>query len=100
MPTCLTSGVQQLPPNFWEKHGKGMESWQQQSRTFYRVRGPLVREWQPNQFVYDPGENGVEAIVRKLEGESAILELTRRLPHGAQQRLGRHARAIASRISP
>ena len=46
-----------------------MESWQQQSRTFYRVRGPLVREWQTNQFVYDPGENGVEAIVRKLEGD-------------------------------
>ncbi len=72
----LISGVQRLPPNFWEKHGKGMESWQQQSRTFYRVRGPLVREWQTNHFVYDPGENGVEAIVRKREGESAILELT------------------------
>ena len=72
----LESGVQKLPANFWEKHGKGMESWQQQSRTFYRVRGPLVREWQANQFVYDPGENGVEAIVRKLEGDSAILELT------------------------
>ena len=72
----LVSGVQRLPTNFWEKHGKGMESWQQQSRTFYRVRGPLVREWRANQFVYDPGENGVEAIVRKIEGESAILELT------------------------
>ena len=72
----LVSGVQQLPPNFWEKHGKGMESWQQQSRTYYRVRGPLVREWKTNQFVYDPGANGVEAIVRKLESDSAILELT------------------------
>jgi PhoH-like ATPase len=72
----LVSGVQQLPQNFWEKHGKGMESWQQQSRTYYRVRGPLVREWKTNQFVYDPDANGVEAIVRKLEGESAILELT------------------------
>ncbi len=72
----LVSGAQQLPANFWEKHGKGMESWQQHSRTFYRVRGPLVREWRTNQFVYDPGENGVEAIVRKLEGESAIMELT------------------------
>ena len=72
----LTRGVQQLPPNFWEKHGKGMESWQQQSRTYYRVRGPLVRDWHANQFVYDPAENGVEAIVRKLEGETAILEIT------------------------
>src|SRR5450631_3177235 len=72
----LVSGVQQLPANFWEKHGKGMESWQQQSRTFYRVRGPLVREWRANQFVYDPGENGVEAIVRKIDADAAVLELT------------------------
>ena len=72
----LVSGVQQLPHNFWDKHGKGMESWQHQSRTYYRVRGPLVREWKTNQFVYDPGANGVEAIVRKLEVDSAILELT------------------------
>jgi PhoH-like ATPase len=72
----LASGVQQLPANFWEKHGKGMESWQQQSRTFYRVRGPLVAEWKVNQFVYDPSENGMEAVVRKIEGDSAVLELT------------------------
>jgi PhoH-like ATPase len=72
----LASGVLKLPSNFWEKHGKGMESWQQQSRTFYRVRGPLVREWQHNQFVYDAGDSGVEAIVRKLEADSAVLELT------------------------
>ncbi len=72
----LSSGVQKLPANFWDKHGKGMESWQQHSRTFYRVRGPLVREWQANQFVYDSCENGVEAIIRKLEGDAAILELT------------------------
>jgi PhoH-like ATPase len=72
----LSSGVQKLPPNFWDRHGKGMESWQHHGRTFYRVRGPLVREWQPNQFVYDASENGVEAIIRKLEGESAVLELT------------------------
>src|SRR5258707_12419308 len=72
----LPSGVHKLPPNFWEKDGKGMESWQQQSRTYYRVRGPLGREWQANQFVYDPGENGVEAVVRRLEDESAVLGRT------------------------
>ena len=42
----------------------------------YPAGGPLVREWKTNQFVYDPGANGVEAIVRKLESDSAILELT------------------------
>ena len=74
----LSSGAHELPPNFWDKHGKGMESWQHQSRTFYRVRGPLVSEWQPNQFVYDrdAGGDGLEARVRSLEKDSAVLELT------------------------
>jgi PhoH-like ATPase len=72
----LSNGAQQLPPNFWDKHGKGMESWQDKTRTYYRVRGPLVHEWQTNQFVYDAGDDGVEAIIRKLEGDSAVLALT------------------------
>jgi PhoH-like ATPase len=72
----LSSGVQKLPTNFWDKHGKGIESWQQHGRTFYRVRGPLVQEWQPNQFVYDAGANGLEAIVRKLDEDAGVLELT------------------------
>jgi len=72
----LSSGAEKLPANFWERHGKGMESWQQHGRTFYRVRGPLVQQWQPNQFVYDAGDNGLEAIVRKLEEDAGVLELT------------------------
>ncbi|MFI4890736.1 MAG: PhoH family protein [Steroidobacterales bacterium] len=72
----LSSGVQKLPANFWEKHAKGIESWQQHGRTFYRVRGPLVQEWQPNQFVYDASANGLEAIVRKLDEDAGVLELT------------------------
>jgi PhoH-like ATPase len=72
----LSTGARELPANFWDKHGKGLESWQQQSRTFYRIRGPLVREWDLNQFLYDPAENGVEGIVRKKDADSAVLELT------------------------
>ncbi|MDE2295362.1 MAG: PhoH family protein [Gammaproteobacteria bacterium] len=71
----LSSGVQRLPADFWDRHGKDVESWQQQSRTFYRLRGPLVREWMPNQFVYEE-TSGFEAIVRRLEHDAAELELT------------------------
>ena len=41
----LYTGMQELPANFWEKHGKNMHSWQEHSRTFYRVQGPMLREW-------------------------------------------------------
>ncbi len=73
----LFSGTANLPADFWETHGSDMQSWQDQTRTFYRVTGPLVREWRNNQFVCEAGDEGFEAIVRSIEGESATLELTR-----------------------
>src|SRR5678816_2617867 len=45
---------------------------------YYRVRGPRVLAWSPNQFVYsDSGDERFEAIVRTLEGGSAVLEIVR-----------------------
>ncbi|HEU4603992.1 MAG TPA: PhoH family protein [Steroidobacteraceae bacterium] len=73
----LYTGSLELPANFWEKHGKNMHSWQEQARTYYRVQGPMVREWHVNQFLYQPEANGVEAIVRKMDDEGAVLELVR-----------------------
>src|SRR5688572_24424915 len=81
----LSSGMQELPADFWEQNGRDIESWQEQSKTFYRIRGPAVAEWHPNQFVYESGEEGIEAIVRRIDpaggehgaSESAVLELTR-----------------------
>ncbi len=71
----LYTGTQELPANFWEKHGKNMQSWQEQSRTFYRVQGPMVRDWHVNQFLYQADPNGLEAIVRRVEGNSTVIEL-------------------------
>ena len=35
-----------LPKDFWNTHGKDMESWQKEGHTYYRVRGPLVPKLQ------------------------------------------------------
>jgi PhoH-like ATPase len=72
----LFTGASALPADFWDTHGNDVESWQEQARTYYRVRGPLVREWQPNQFLYDGGGDSFEAIVRAIEDDAARLELT------------------------
>ncbi|MDE1887891.1 MAG: PhoH family protein [Gammaproteobacteria bacterium] len=72
----LFSGVRELPPNFWDKHGTNMESWQQEGRTFYRIQGPQVRAWHPNEFLYSEADN-FEAMVRGLDQRGALLELTR-----------------------
>jgi PhoH-like ATPase len=72
----LYSGMGALPTNFWESHSKDMKSWKEGNRTFYEVAGPAVREWLPNQLVYEDSPEGIEAIVRKVDGERATLELT------------------------
>jgi PhoH-like ATPase len=71
----LYTGMQELPANFWEKHGKNMQSWQEHSRTFYRIQGPMVRDWHVNQFLFQKEANGLEAIVRSVESNGTVIEL-------------------------
>ncbi|HEX9206697.1 MAG TPA: PhoH family protein [Steroidobacteraceae bacterium] len=74
----LYRGVEELPGNFWEKAGRKLESWHENGgRSFYRVRGKLAVNWAPNQFIYQKGEHGLEAIVRSIDGESAVIEVVR-----------------------
>src|SRR6201999_3437869 len=60
----------------WESHSKDMRSWKEGNRTFYEISGPAVREWQMNECLYEDSPQGIEAIVRKVDGERATLELT------------------------
>ena len=71
----LYSGATVLPKDFWDVHGSKMDSWQQQNKTFYKLEGPLVSEWYPNQYLYMDDDANFEAIVRSRDGEQATLEL-------------------------
>jgi PhoH-like ATPase len=71
----LYTGLKPLPDDFWESHSKGLESWQEEGRTYYRVSGPAVKEWQPNICLYSEKEDNFEAIVRSVDGETALIEL-------------------------
>jgi PhoH-like ATPase len=73
----LYTGVEELPANFWDKASRNLESWHEGGRSFYRVRGRHVERWAPNQFVFQTGDHGLEAIVRRIEGDSAVLEVVR-----------------------
>lgn len=44
----LHSGTHILPEDFWDKHGRKMNSWQEQGRTYYQLTGPNVSQWSPN----------------------------------------------------
>jgi PhoH-like ATPase len=72
----LYTGATELPPDFWETHGKQMDSWQEDGRTFYRVNGPEVANWTPNEFICDPQGEGFDAVVRRIDDDGAVIELS------------------------
>jgi PhoH-like ATPase len=73
----LYSGMTELSNDFWDKHSKNMESWQEQGRSFYRITGPAAANWYPNEFLFQDQEGGFQALVKKVEGESAVIETVR-----------------------
>jgi PhoH-like ATPase len=70
----LYTGIMQLPEDFWDKHGKDVESWQEGGRTLYRVKGPLVPAMMVNMFVFHEGDKPFLAIVREQRGKTAVLQ--------------------------
>lgn len=79
----LYNGVLQLPTDFWDRHGKTMESWNQGGFTFYRISGPLVPALLINQFVYleAPGAAPLHAKVTEITGKTAVLRTLREYTH-------------------
>ena len=77
----LYSGMLKLPDDFWDKHGKGIESWQQGGFTFYRINGPLIGSLMLNQFVHLDGELPLVAQVKELNGRTAVLQTLKDYAH-------------------
>ena len=79
----LYSGALALPADFWTRHGKSVESWQQGSHTFYRISGPVVPQLMINQFVYfeAPGEPALYARVTEIRGKTAVLRTLKDFAH-------------------
>ncbi len=73
----LYSGVKELPADFWEKHSKAMESWQDAGRMFYRINGPLCKTFLINEFVYYEFDKPFHAIVRRIDNNTAVLEIVK-----------------------
>jgi PhoH-like ATPase len=95
----LYSGFVQLPDDFWTKHSKGMESWQESkhgtSYTFYRVTGPLVPSLLVSQFVFLEPKNGEAPFygqVKQINGKTAVLQSLRDYSHNKNNVWGITAR--------
>ena len=78
----LYTGVRKLPEDFWETHGRDMESWKKDGHTCYKIRGPLVPRLLTHEFVYDEsGERPLHAMVKEKPGRFAVLETLRDCTH-------------------
>ncbi|ACB34296.1 PhoH family protein [Leptothrix cholodnii SP-6] len=90
----LYTGVQPLPSDFWERHGKTMESWQQGGTTYYRISGPMVPVLMVNQFVYleSPGNAALYAKVTEITGKTAVLKTLKDYTHAKHSVWGVTAR--------
>jgi len=72
----LHRGLHILDNNFWDTHSQDMGSWQESGKTFYKVSGPLVKEWNPNDCI-STEDNEFQAIVKTLDGENALVQIVR-----------------------
>ncbi|HKY02749.1 MAG TPA: PhoH family protein [Burkholderiales bacterium] len=77
----LYTGLRELPENFWDEHGKDMESWKKEGHTYFRVSGPLSQSMLLNEFVYQEGEQGLQAIVKEQSGKTVVLETIKDYAH-------------------
>ncbi len=72
----LHRGLHILENDFWDTHVKDIDSWQEGGRTFYKVNGPLVAQWNPNDCL-STEDNQFQAIVKKIQGNNAIVQIVR-----------------------
>ncbi|MDR2244716.1 MAG: PhoH family protein [Burkholderiales bacterium] len=79
----LYTGATELPQDFWDTHGKNMESWQQGGHTLYRVSGPLTAALHLNEMVYleRAGEAPFYATVKEIDAKGVVLQTIKDYTH-------------------
>jgi len=89
----LYTGVRALPRDFWNTHGRELESWKKEGHTYYRLHGPLVPKLNVNEFVFDEsGERPLYALVKEAAGRTAVLETLKDFTHAKNSVWGINAR--------
>jgi PhoH-like ATPase len=88
----LPSGIHELPTNFWETLGKQLESWQEHGHSFYKIYGPIIKNWYPNDCLFLDGESPFSAIVRDVKIDYAVIQVAHDYMHAKHSIWGIHAR--------
>ena len=71
----LYAGMAALETDFWDRNADRLESWQEQTRTYYRIQGRPLPECHPHQCLYIGDKDGIEVIVDSMDDDSTTLRL-------------------------
>ncbi len=74
--SLLHSGLHLLDNDFWDKHVKTMDAWQESGNTFYRITGPMTEQWNPNDCL-STHDDQFQALVRRVDAEGAVVQMAR-----------------------
>lgn len=69
----LYPGIHLLPEEFWERNAANLESWQKDTRTFYKINRETLEESYPQQCLYLDGDKPLEALVHKTTKKNTTL---------------------------
>lgn len=70
----LYTGVRELEADFWSKEDGRIECWHDSGSTYYGLPPGLITECYPNECLFQEGDQGLEATVRRVESERVVLE--------------------------
>lgn len=74
--SLLHRGLHMLDNDFWDTHAKDMNAWQENGRTYYKITGPLIKQWNPNDCLCTE-DNHFQAIVKQVTEEHALIQIAR-----------------------
>jgi PhoH-like ATPase len=73
--SLLYTGLTELSTDFWERHQANLRSWTDRGHTFYELDLVEDEDWQPNQFLYFPGDEDLELRVAERDGQRVVLQM-------------------------
>ncbi len=71
----LYRGIDELPKNFWDKSASSLDSWQENSQTFYRFATSIIEECYPQQCLYSDEVEDFEALVKKTDKHETTVQV-------------------------
>ncbi|NKB35933.1 MAG: AAA family ATPase [Gammaproteobacteria bacterium] len=71
----LYRGIDELPEKFWDKSASSLDSWQDNSQTWYRFATSIIDECYPQQCLYSDEVEDFEALVKQTDKNETTVQL-------------------------